>query len=172
MSIIDDIEFFEQSAISQISSGSVSFVASSVIVTFIAINGLSTPYRRIIFGLSVSDIAQSFAIALGPFLTPSSAQAKWGIGNKHTCNLDGFLYLLGVTAMPMYTLCLCIYYVCKLKHRMSNYKFSQMMEKKMHIAIVTINLGLYLTALGMGVINPSPLGTSCIAASLPTGCGH
>ncbi len=74
--------------------------------------------------------------------------------------------------MPMYTVCLCIYYVCKLKHRMSDGQFSQRLEKKMHIVIVTSNLGVYLTALAMGAINPSPLGTGCLAASLPTGCSH
>ncbi len=165
--------FWKESVISQMCSGSISLVASSLIVTFVALNGLNTPYRRIIFGLSVSDILQSFAIVVGPFFIRSDTpQAIWGIGNKHTCRFDGFLYLVGVTAMPMYTLFLCIYYVCKLKNRMTNAQFTDRVEKKLHITIIVINLCLYLTALGMDVINPSPFGSTCASAAVPAGCVH
>ncbi len=164
-------QFWLEIVIYQITSASISFAASVMIVSFIALNGLSTPYRRIIFGLSISDMCQSFGILVGPFLNPSNLpQALWGIGNKHTCRLDGFLNLLGMTAVPMYTVFLCIYYVCKLKSRVSDAQFTQRIEKKMHVAIIAINLGLYLPALGMDVMNPNYLGNLCGPAFLPTGC--
>ncbi len=165
-------QFWEEVVIYQITSGSISFVASTLIVSFIAHNGLnSTPYRRIIFGLSLSDMIQSFALVAGPFLTPSdTAQALWGIGNKRTCYIDGLLYLLGMATAPMYTVFLCVYYVYKLKNRMTDDQFTQRIEKKVHVFIVVFNLALYLPALGLKVINPSDFGNYCCAASFPTGC--
>ncbi len=169
----DAIRVWKEIMIFQICSGSCSFAASSLIVTFIAINGLVTPYRRIIFGLSVSDMFQSFAILAGPFLIQSDTpMAIWGIGNMSTCHFDGFLYYAGLTATPMYTVFLCVYYVYKLKNRMSDAQFTQRMEKKVHAAIIMTTVGLCLTALGMKVINPSALGNSCGPASMPTGCNQ
>ncbi len=114
---------------------------------------------------------QSFALLAGPFLASSDfPQALWSIGNEHTCRLDGFLYLLGMTAVPMYTVFLCVYYLCKLKNRMTDAQFCQRIEKKVHAFIVVINLGVYLLAWILDVINPSFLGNYCGPASMPTGC--
>ncbi len=165
--------FWKEIVSYQITSGSISFVASSLIVIFIALNGLNKPYRRIIFGLSVSDMCQSFGIFAGPFLATSDApQAHWGIGNDHTCRMDGFFYHLGMTAVPMYTVFLCVYYVCKLKNRMTDAQFTQRMETKVHAFIIIINLGLCLSALGMDIIDPTGLGNYCTATSLSAACKY
>ncbi len=164
-------EFWLEMVIYQITSASISFAASALIVTFIAINGLNTPYRRIIFGLSISDMCLSFAILAGPFLTLSDLpEARWGIGNQYTCRLDGFLNLMGMTAVPMYTVFLCVYYVCKLKNRMDDAQFTQRVEIQVHVAIIVFNLGLYVAALGLNVMNPNAMGNICGPAFLPTGC--
>ncbi len=129
------------------------------------------PYRRLIFGLSISDIFLSFAILTGPFMVRSDIpQALWGVGNASTCNINGFLALLGMTAVPMYTLCLCIYYVCKIKGKMTDEQFARKIEKKMHIFIIVFNVVIYLIAMGMGAINPGVMGNVCSAAAYPTGC--
>ncbi len=169
----DAIYFWKESVIMQICSGACSFAASSMIVTFIAINGLVTPYRRIIFGLSMSDMFQSFAIVAGPFLIESDAPtAIWGIGNEWTCQIDGSLFIVGMGATPMYTLFLCVYYVYKLKNRMTDAQFTERMEAKIHVMIIVINIGVCLAALGLKVINPSAIGNSCCPASVPTGCNQ
>ncbi len=97
-------------------------------------------------------------------------QGLWGLGNTGTCNMNGFLFLVGMTTVPMYTLCLCIYYVCKIKGKMNDAQFATKIEKKMHIFIIVSNLGLFLTAMGMGTINPGVLGNICTTAAFPTGC--
>ncbi len=166
-----EFHFWKQIIITQTCTGSISLLASSVTVFFISLTGLSSPYRRLIFGLSISDICQSFAIVAGPFLSPKDVQqALWGIGNKHSCRLDGFLFLVGMTAVPFYTFALCVYYVCKLRNRMSDAQFAYRVENKMHLAIIGINLILYLTALGMDTINPGVMGNGCFPAAVPTGC--
>ncbi len=162
-------QFWKEIVSYQITFGSISFVASTLIVSFIALNGLSTPYRRIIFGLSVSDMIKSFALVAGPFLIQADApRALWGIGNEFTCRIDGFLYHLGVTAVPMYTVFLCVYYVYKLKNRMTDAQFTQRIEKKVHAVIIVINLVLYLLALGMDLFAPTFFGNYCCATNLRT----
>ncbi len=153
MSSAQDI--WVEPVIYQIISASISLIASTLTVICIARNRLVTPYRRIIFGLSVSDTCQSFDILAGPWLIQHNASyALWGVGNKRTCQLDGFLYLLGLTAVPMYTVLLCVYYVFKLKNRMSNALFTQKIEKK-------ISLGLCLSAVGTDTINPLSRSDTC-----------
>ncbi len=165
------IQFWKELVITQTCTGSISLIASSAIVGFISKKGLDNPYRRLIFGLSIADIFQSGAIVAGPWLNESDVpQALWGIGNIHTCRLDGFLFLVGGSAAPMYTLAICIYYMCKLKMKMADDRFVHRVEKRMHAIIITLNLGLYLTALGMDTINSSVNGTICLPAAIPTGC--
>ncbi len=130
-----------------------------------------SPYRRLIFGLSISDMLQSFSLVTGPFMVRSDVpQALWGLGNAGTCNINGFLFHIGMTAVPMYTLCLCVYYVCKIKSKMNDAQFATIIEKKMHIFIIVTNLSLYLAAMGMGIVNPGVMGNICTTAAYPTGC--
>ena len=53
-------------------TASLSFVGSTIISTILlrSPDGLSVPYRRLIFGLSISDILQSLGFIFGPFLLP------------------------------------------------------------------------------------------------------
>ncbi len=187
--------------ITQTCTSSVSLVASSTIVAFIVFGespptdnadassrradrdggngngnggrfaGLQTPYRRLIFSLSVTDIIQSLSILLGPFLSPSDQLlAHWGLGNKVTCQIDGLMFLIGTTAVPMYTCALCVYYVQKLKYKMTDEAFTHKYEKKMHIGIIAVNLLIYITALVMDVIHTTPFGNLCSASTYPSGC--
>lgn len=123
-------EFWKELAITQTTTAAISFVASSTLATcvllraessdpprggisssqsrskrFLACRGLSSPFRRIIFGLSVSDMMQSFAVLVGPWMTVQGVPlAPWGKGNKHTCRFAGLLLTIGYSAVPMYTL--------------------------------------------------------------------
>ncbi len=59
----------------------------------------SSPYHRIIFGMSLSDTLSSLALTLGPFAVPlNTPQAIWGIGNHHTCTVDGLMLTLGAVS--------------------------------------------------------------------------
>jgi len=142
----------------QISSASISFIASSVIAVMIkrAPRGLSTPYRRILFGLSISDILQSFALLTGPFAVPKgTTQSPWGIGtNVRLCEANGFSMIFGTAAVPMYTCFLCLYYLCKLKHKMTDEAFTLKVERKLHVGIIAWNLTACTFLLITKRINP------------------
>ncbi len=164
-------QFWKAVVVTQICTGSVSFIASLVIVTFLAKNGLSDPYRRIVFGLSISDILKSVGMVAGPFLNRTDVpQALWAIGNPRSCQLTGFLFMVGATAVPMYTLSLCIYYVCKCKIKMTDDQFAHRVEKKIHAIVILLNVGLHLTAFVIGTIKSSAFGNMCLTAAFPTGC--
>ena len=150
----------------QISTASVSFVASSIVAIMVArsrkrtnssaaggrggsssINYSTTfvlahsPYHRIIFGLSISDILQSFAILSGPFLSPAYVpQALWGAGNNITCNMNGVSFVVGFISTSMYTFFLCYFCLCKVKTNMTDDAFSQKIEWKMHTFIIAFNV--------------------------------
>jgi len=186
-----DLEFWKQLAITQTATAAVSLVSSSTLAAcvvfrsepgaappsqsngkrFLTCHGLSNPYRRIIFGLSVSDMTQSFAILAGPWLTVEGTYlAPWGKGNIHTCRFGGLLLAIGYSAVPMYTFFISVYYLCKLKWKMSNDAFTQRIEKKGHFIIISSNLVVYFTALCLDVFNTSAFGTVCYTARRPTGC--
>ncbi len=136
----------------QISTASVSFVASLIVAIMVArsktssagvnINKtaartttfalVSSPYHRIIFGLSISDILQSFAMMSGPFAAPAYVpQALWGAGNNFTCAMNGVMTIIGSRCTAMYTFFLCYFCLCKVKTNMTDDAFSHKTLKSM-----------------------------------------
>lgn len=158
----------------QVSSASVSLVASSslALIVYRTENGLNTPYRRIIFALSVSDILQSIGIVTGPFAVPSSIpQAIWSSGgNKVTCIFDGLIFTFGSSWAQMYSSLLSIYYFCKLHKHMTDNEFYTKIERKFHISIVSFMVVANVVALSLDSINPATTGSVCLYAATPTGC--
>ena len=155
-----------------VATSSVSFVASSTIATMILVSPkkLTTPYRRLIFGLSVSDIVQSLALLTGPFASPKgSILAPWAIGNIMTCNLNGFMSTNAFSFVPMYTASLSVYYACKLTKGMSDETFARRIEPFLHIGPIIYNLVLTSTALALKSYNLSRAGF-CYYAPYPLTC--
>ena len=152
-------------------TSSVSFVASSTIATMILVSPkkLTTPYRRLIFGLSVSDIVQSLALLTGPFSSPKgSILASWAIGNITTCNLNGFMATNAFSFVPMYTTSLSVYYACKLTKGMSDDTFAKRIEPFLHIGPIIYNL--VLTSVALALKSYNSLGNFCYYAPYPETC--
>ncbi len=123
--------------VTQISAATMSFVASLLMIIMIARSKQSSrsrqgvgaanvepsaflsssPYHRIIFGISFSDLLQSLSIALGSFAPPSNVpQALWGIGNKLTCALDGLMFTVGSTSTALYAFLLSFFCLGQMEH--------------------------------------------------------
>lgn len=79
--------------------------------------GLKSPYSRIIFGLSVADMMQSFGIFISPWTSPrnESPYALWSIGTNATCEATGFFLSVGTGAVPFYIFFLVFYFLRKVK---------------------------------------------------------
>jgi hypothetical protein len=131
----------------------------------------SSPYHRIIFGISFSDLLQSLSIALGSFAPPSNVpQALWGIGNKLTCALDGLMFTVGSTSTALYAFLLSFFCLCKVKWSMTNDDFSKQFEWRSHSIIIVYNAIIGCVGLATKAFNPRVSGNICVIAPLPVGC--
>lgn len=156
----------------QITTGSISLSASVVLVSMIYLTPkrLSTPYRRLIFGMSVFDIIQSLGILTGPFAVPTGTwNASWATGTTASCEFNGFISLLGTLAVPIYTFALSVRFYCKLNLRMDDKVFTKRIEKWFHLSILLVVI-LCLVALVMDTFNPLPSGSFCYVEEYPFGC--
>jgi len=159
--------------IAQVVSASISLLASLTMAIFIAWpknGGWKTPYRRIIFGLSISDVFQSFALVSGPWSLPSWIDVPWARGNEASCQANGVFLTFGQTALPMYTCFICLYYLCKLKYRMNDEEFKYKIEWKVHTFIVLYNIIVTGSALFLKIYNSTFNGSFCHFATTPLGC--
>ncbi len=163
---------FKSLVIPQVSAASVSFVASFIMTVTIARTGscLSVPYRRIIFGLGIADVAQSLGLLLGPVFVPSDTPNCWGQGSSMTCRISAFLLTAGMIAVPMYTCFISWYYLCKLKFRISDENFTNKTELKIHILIVITVSSITFMALILDTFHTVPAKTHCQIAATPLGC--
>lgn len=158
----------------QLATAFLSFSASSLMALMISTksDGLSDPLRRIIFAMSCADISSSLGFFSGPFLVPRDAvlyTIGGPSGNTATCDLNGFLFILGSTAAPMYTCALCIYYLFKINRNMPDEEFAARIEKKMHALILLWSVGGAFLALFTKSINAVPGGDFCYIEEEP-GC--
>lgn len=161
-------------AILQITSALLSFIASTATVVTIlrSPGGLQTPYRRIIVGISLTDALQSCALWSGPMAVPSTFKAfyPWASGNSFTCGLNGTFALGCGIAVPLYTLLLCVYYLCKMKYSMTNDEFEHRIERKTHTCVSLFVITSCMAALCTKSINPIPGGQVCHVSAFPPGC--
>ena len=159
-------------AVIMIAGSSLSFLASfGIIVAITRSGGLKSPYRRIIFGMSISDIFQSLAILLGPFAVPAShPNGNWAIGNDFTCQADGFILILGTNCTPIYMFVLCLYTALKIKKNVSDAEFTKRFERIIHAAIIVTSISIGIAGLVLKSIDSTFIGNVCTFALAPSGC--
>ena len=166
---------FLPSIIIRLSAASISFLSSTAMATCIMAvwmrEGKSTPHSRIIFGLSVADMIQSFSITIGPFTAPKDTpQALWAVGNTRSCEIQGFFLSASAVAIPMYVFLLIVYYLKRAKYGMSRKAFTKKIERAGHAFILLWNIVGNLYALFNGYINATRFGTTCKIRSYPLYC--
>ena len=120
------------------STAFISFVTSSTMAIMIlkrggdTRNALGTPYRRLIFGLSVADMCQSWSFLVGPFMVPADTPGSFpvfaSVRSALSCEANGLFLTFGAIASSMYSCSLCIYYLCKIKFNMDNETFRWKIE--------------------------------------------
>jgi len=136
----------------QIVSAMLSLIGSSVIVYKIVRKfkkERTTPYERIILGLSSFDILASITYALSPFLLPSeTSQRVWAIGTKSTCSLLGFMSQFACFWAVWYNVLLSFYYLLTVRFQVKPKVFATKYELWMHLSgaiffPITAFLGLW-----------------------------
>jgi hypothetical protein len=124
-------------------SGSLSAISSALIIYVIlrSEKRLSSIYHRIMFGMSLSDVCGSIAIALTSLPMPSHMPKEevfgyhWAgtrMGNTYTCNAQGFFIAVGVISLHFYISALCVYYACAIAFAMKEHNIKKYVEPLLH----------------------------------------
>ena len=95
----------------------------------------TTPYDRIILGLSSCDIVASAVYAVSPFLLPSeTSQRVWAMGNDNTCKALGFLTQLSALWAIWYNCILSFYYLLTVRFQVKRHEFFRKYEIWFHLS--------------------------------------
>lgn len=124
----------------QIFSATLSLIGSSVIVCKILKTKecgkkSSSPYDRIILGLSSCDLVSSVTFAASPFMLPRETSSRvWAFGNDGTCTLLGFLIQSFCFWAIWYNCILSFYYLLTVRFQVKRKEFSRKYELWMHLS--------------------------------------
>lgn len=147
-----------------------SCLASGTILYMVYKTGFNSPYKRILFGLSCSDIITSLAFALQPFLLPrETSQRVWAFGNDATCTFLGTITQLGMCSL-LYNAFLAIYFLMIIRFRVHEINFAKYYEKYLHAFCIVWSTSTALVGAGMGAYREVELGPGCWVADYPEGC--
>jgi hypothetical protein len=148
----------------------ISIISSIAILIMIlrSEKGLSKLYHRIIFGLSISDILNSTALSFGTIPMPRGTEHAWvALGNKGTCQAQGF-FLTGGIGTVLYNCSLCVFYYLCVKHTMREEDIVLKYEKWLHGVPILWSLTAATIAVVTGSINPDY--ANCWLQSCPLAC--
>ncbi len=158
-------------------TSSLSAISSALIIFMIlrSSSPLSSTYHRIMFGMSISDVFASTAMALSTSLLPKDAvyeqfEPKM-LGNRTTCNLQGFLFTAGTNATFGYNAALCIYYLCAIKFKLKKVTMRKKCEPFLHMMSLCCGLIPSILFYFGDLFNPTPWDSWCTATLYPWYCG-
>jgi len=122
----------------QMCAATLSLIGSSIIVFKIlrtlAKQKRTTPYDRIILGLSSCDILASITYALGPFLlSRDTSQRVWAFGTDKSCQMLGFLMQLSGLWAIWFNCILSFYYLLTVRFRVKRSTLRRKYELWMHL---------------------------------------
>lgn len=158
------------------SLSSFSVVASTVTISIIlrSYDGLTSVYHRFFFCISVANILFSLPMALNTLMMPSDMPYTefegLHIGNQTTCNIQGLLFLFGITADFCYFTGLVLYYLCSITFKMLDTTFRKYIEPLIHAATCYVCVSVSTKALVSNMINPSTRRNWCARETLPFWC--
>ena len=159
--------------VSPMITGTFSLIGSATIAITIlqSAQRLGTPFKRIIFGLSIMDIIQSIAMIAGPFSLPSKNEGVlWSYGNQATCDTQGFFLHVGFAGVPMYMLTLTVYYLNTVKFNMKDKEFSRRLEPWLHFMSIGWTVGGGIACWISGSFNMMEAGNICWYSPSPYDC--
>ena len=144
-------------------SGGTSAISSALIIYIVykSETRLRTIYHRIMFGMSLSDIISSVAMALStlpmPVDLPYQPKREFvgtRIGNTATCEAQGFCYIFGFSTMFAYNTTLCLYNTCAIAFQMEEEKIKRRVEPFLHLIPLFCGFALAVPPLVLQLYNP------------------
>ncbi len=143
-------------------SASASVIGSSMIILLILRSDrkLTKVYHRIMFGMSFFDLLQSIFISLSTLLMPKNMIYDQfdGIvaGTTGTCDMQGFMIIFASFCTLLFNPILCIYYLCSIRFKIKDDRFSRVIEPVMYFTVIAFCLIVTTAGLLYGQFNPSP----------------
>jgi hypothetical protein len=156
-------------------SGSISFISSMLIIYVILKSPkvvFSTPYHRIMLGMSIGDCFMSLAIALTTIPMPKDVIypfAQSSYGNTHTCNVQAYAFIGGCGTALGLSVVLYIYYGCSLVFHAKDVTFRKWVETPAFTVIVLLSISP-LFYYNREQMNPSPSSVWCTRRNYPDQC--
>lgn len=136
--------------------------------------GLQNPvYNRILMALSFCDLISSMGWFLSTWPIPKDDDqgiSVYNIGNRHVCDLQGFLLQFGNLAGACYNTCLSVYFRKIVQNKIDKRKTNNgtKMEIIFHFISLVFPLSAAIYILSSGHMNPTP--SNCFTAEYPRGC--
>lgn len=141
------------------------------IVRSLCRNQTTTPYDRIILGLSCCDIIASFTYALGPFLLPSeTSQRVWASGDDASCQKLGFLMQLASLWAIWYNAILSFYYLLTVRFQVKRTDFCRKYEPWLHLSGAVFFPSTALAGYVGKWYQEEDLAMTCWIGEVKTGC--
>ena len=158
-------------------SGILSTISSLIILNIIRMSPqkLSTTYHRIMALMSIFDIMASVCMALTTLPMPSDDVLRFDgpmIGNKTTCQIQGYILLMGLTGGEVIYACLSWYFVCKITFKMDSEKIRKIIEPISYIYCIASALFLPSFSLSRNIIDTVPKSTFCIIGPMHSHCEY
>ena len=156
-------------------SGTLSACSSGLIIYIIlrSQQKLTTTYHRIMAFMSAFDIISSIFIALGTIMMPSDTMYKFAgplLGNKVTCQIQGWFIVFGIGGSTSLNACLTWYFVCSIVFKMKASNIRKYIEPFMYIYAVIIVLFVPSFYLSKDLLNPNAYDTFCTIVAYPESC--
>lgn len=152
-------------------SGLLSAVCSATIIHMVLISDKKTSYRRILLGLSASDLVSGLVLPLQSYLLPSStSQRIWASGNEASCTAMGFFQQLSLSNV-WYNGMLSFYFLLTVRYGVREFDMARRYEPWMHVLSLGFPLITASIGAGMGVYDEFLIGHGCWITNYPKGCG-
>ncbi len=151
--------------------GFISFLSSLTMITMIlkSKKKLTNSYRRFIFGLSWACGIFSFGNMFSTI--PVHSSDIWGaMGNVELCEAQGFFVYVGLMSTAMYSMSLCIFFVCTIHCGVDQRTFAKKIEPFLHLFQICFSLTWGIYFLNAQLINPGRDSLLCWIAPYPSGC--
>ena len=162
----------------QLSAGTLSLIGSGAILFKISRNlrrdsSSTTPYDRIILGLSACDVISSLTYALGPFLLPRDTSKRvWAVGNESTCTFLGFFNQLACFWAIWYNCMLSFYYLLTVRLQVKRKDFRRKYEWIMHLPGAIFFSLTAATGFFGGWYSEERYTMTCWIGEVPRGCSE
>jgi len=131
----------------------------------------TTPYDRIILGLSTCDVISSLTYALGPFLLPRETSKRvWAFGSRSTCTYLGFFFQLACFWAIWYNCLLSFYYLLTVRFKVRKKDFRKKYELIMHLSGAIFFPVTAATGFFGGWYSEERYTMTCWIGTVPRGC--